>query len=107
VVARCSTVLLRSVNEVLNGVIANSNEPGSMIARRTLPGLVKTAPRLVESVAVPIVVYYLLTDYRRFIAFVHCALAPRRLEGFDSHGATALLAGTSTTRVPAIVLSAM
>jgi predicted PurR-regulated permease PerM len=73
-----------SAKEALNGVVANSNELGSVIARRALPGLVKTTPRLVESVAVPIVAYYLLTDYRRFIAFVQRAVAPRRPERFDA-----------------------
>jgi len=60
----------------INNVVINSNDIGAAFARGTLPGLVKTAPRLVEGIAVPIVAYYLLTDYRRFLGFFRHAGVP-------------------------------
>jgi predicted PurR-regulated permease PerM len=67
---------------IING-IANANNLSGEFARRTLPELVKTAPRLVEGIAVPIVAYYLLTDYRRFIGFFRKAVRPEGRGRFD------------------------
>ena len=72
-----------SVKVALTDAVNNYEEVASSFARRTLPGLVKTAPRLVESIAVPIVAYYLLTDYRRFIGFFRRAVRPQGRDRFD------------------------
>ncbi len=67
----------------INNFVINFNDISSAFVRATLPGLVKTAPRLVEGIAVPIVAYYLLTDYRRFLGFFRRAVRPEGRARFD------------------------
>jgi predicted PurR-regulated permease PerM len=72
-----------SAKDAINNAVINYDDFGAALARRTLPGLVKTAPRLIEAIAVPIVAYYLLTDYQRFIGFFRRAVRPEGRGRFD------------------------
>jgi predicted PurR-regulated permease PerM len=72
-----------SARNALNTLVTNSDTLLAATARHTLPGLVRLAPRLIELIAVPIVAYYLLTDYRRFIELVRRLVRPGGRERFD------------------------
>lgn len=65
-----------SARDALNNLVINSDATLANLARKTLPGLVKTVPRIVELIAVPIVAYYFLADYQRFLDFLR-RLAPQ------------------------------
>ena len=79
--------LLRSLpaaaKNAINGAVQNSDDLLASLARRAAPELLKTAPRALELIAVPIVAYYFLIDYRRFIDFVRRLVRPEGRERFD------------------------
>ncbi len=83
-----STGLLKSLpanaKDAVNNAVINVDSVASDLARRTLPGLVKAAPRLIELIAVPIVAYYLLVDYKRFLGFMRKLAPSRGVERFDT-----------------------
>jgi len=76
--------LPQSAKDSVNNFVLNFNAVVSDTARRTLPGLVRSVPHLIELIAVPIVAYYLLVDYRRFIDYVGHAMAPTGRGRFDA-----------------------
>jgi len=72
-----------SAKQALNNLVRNSDDTLASLARRTLPELVRTAPRLLEMVAVPILAYYFLTDYGRFFNYVRRMIRPEGRARFD------------------------
>lgn len=72
-----------SAKDALNNLVRNSDATLTDLARRTLPGLVRTAPRALELIAVPIVAYYFLADYQRFLDFGRRLVRPEGRERFD------------------------
>ena len=72
-----------STKDSIDNFVLNLGGIAADLFRKTLPSLVKTAPHLLELVAVPIVAYYLLTDYQRFIGFVRRLVRPEGRERFD------------------------
>ena len=72
-----------SVKDALNNLVINSDATLADLARKTLPGLVKTVPRIVELIAVPIVAYYFLADYQRFLDFLRRLVQPEGQARFD------------------------
>lgn len=72
-----------SVKSAITTTILSSNDLIGSLAGKAVPGVVRTAPRLLETIAVPIVAYYLLTDYKRFIGFVRHTVRPEGRARFD------------------------
>ena len=71
------------VKSSLNNLVVNSDAVIGSAARAAAPAVLRAAPRLLESIAVPIVAYYFLTDYRRFIDFVRRLVRPEGRNRFD------------------------
>jgi predicted PurR-regulated permease PerM len=72
-----------SAKVAINNLVRNSDDTLASLARGTLPALVRTAPRLLELVAVPILAYYFLTDYGRFFNYVRRVIRPEGRARFD------------------------
>lgn len=75
--------LPQSAKDTINNLVQNSDDVLASLANQTLPGLVRTAPRLLELVAVPIVAYYFLTDYQRFLDFGRQLIRPDGRTRYD------------------------